>query len=336
MNIDPPQGCHPFIYDNGTSSPLVLRGKMYNVGATQYIGDLVQPSAYEGAVQQKSSACQRLLFAVAARVAHRRLQDTTILRCAPYAQAIYTTVNLTLPDLDLDTSASPHMPNANGPIQETTNVTRTPDLAYQCKGMDAQAQYANASLDPFVAAATLGQDGVPAADLVGPANADRLIARLEKVYAQMLSQAYHFAYRESVASPGIGASFAFDILAPPFNGTITANKERLVQSAVATKIIESILAVMAACAVLHCALTWGEERVVPRDPGSVAAKMSFWAGSEVVKRIAAAIEFGEKDWKECFEGEVLGLRWWEREGEDGTGGRGFGIDVGMPAAGEEE
>ncbi|OJD37604.1 uncharacterized protein BKCO1_6000201 [Diplodia corticola] len=136
---------------------------------------------------------------------------------------------------------------------------------------------------------------------------------------------------------------------------------RLKQSAVSTRILEALVAAMALCLVVAAVLErrggaaaaavvfsseasassssrlggWsggGGGRVVPKDPGSLAAKMSLFADEEVWRR---EVPVGAERWgdgevvrKGVFQGCVFGLGWWGASGEDGTGGKGrFGVDV---------
>lgn len=62
-------------------------------------------------------------------------------------------------------------------------------------------------------------------------------------------------------------------------------------------------------------------RILPKDPGSVAARMSLFAGSGVVRRLVG----GEGGFERAFEGEVVRLGWCGR-------GRGSGLMLGVLGA----
>jgi hypothetical protein len=103
---------------------------------------------------------------------------------------------------------------------------------------------------------------------------------------------------------------------------------RLVQSAVATRVLEGLLVCLAVCAGVSFWVLRGTEGILPVDPGSVAGRMGLLVGSGLVERLRR-----EGGWGEGLEGERFGLGWWEREGEGEEEERWrYGIDI-IPSAG---
>lgn len=133
-------------------------------------------------------------------------------------------------------------------------------------------------------------------------------------------------------TPNISAALPGLLDPSTFNATVYTHQQRLVQSALATRMLEGVLATMALCAATHFALT-PKTRLLPYDLGSVAAKMKLFAGSRLVRMIRE--RNGELD--DALLGEVLSLGWWDEEedeaarSETGERKRRFGIDVGVAA-----
>lgn len=89
---------------------------------------------------------------------------------------------------------------------------------------------------------------------------------------------------------------------------------------------------MALCAALHFALT-PKTRILPFDPGSVAARLSLFSGSRLIRMLREH----EGELEDALQGETLRLGWWDEEeneaarSETGERKRRFGIDVGVAA-----
>lgn len=124
----------------------------------------------------------------------------------------------------------------------------------------------------------------------------------------------------------------------PINGTINDNARlRLVQNAVSTRIIEGLLAAMLICGAIACVLE-GNTRILPKDPGSIAARMSLladaeiWGNQDVIDELRDVEAKGQKR-EDLFKGWVFRMGWWDGKGDcvdegvEGTGRKKrFGID----------
>lgn len=313
MTIAAPPGCVTNEAAHNETAPGTMQlGGTFTSDGTGYMGNMVTQYFI-------NATCKNHVYLVVARIANKTFEESTVLACQPSTEVLYTTVTLTLPDLNIDTSASPPTPDERGAIRTFANYTT--NRVDNCQGQEGPSTHNDTSVDPFFAAVVLGAGGVPLADLLGPANAPTLAARAQQVYGRIAAQDVHFHFRRALAAPGVRASFAFDVAGgAALSGSVTTTADRLVQSAGATRVLEALLAAMAACATVHFAVAWGA-RILPKDPGSVAARMSLFAGSGVVRRLVG----DEGGLERAFEGEVVRLGWWE----GGVGERArFGIDVG--------
>lgn len=114
-------------------------------------------------------------------------------------------------------------------------------------------------------------------------NIHHIIAALESTVAEYFAQVLHFNYRLILGDNGNNVS-ASSAGQNPLNrdgqratGTVTdRTRLRLKQNAVSTRILQGLLGVMGACLIASTALGRGA-RVIPRDPGSIASRMAYFA-----------------------------------------------------------
>lgn len=255
-------------------------------------------------------------------------QALSALHCVPYVEALWVNAAFALPDLSLVTGV-PLIPDQDSAVFLSNSASMTAiDLL---------------NLEDLVAAVVNGSSGVGQLTGMppGPENndTDRLIASLESIIAEYLAQNLHFNYREytginenndSASSPGRNVLTAngHQVI-----GTVTDHTQlRLIQNAAPTRVLQGLLAVMGACLVASTALGRGE-KVIPRDPGSVASQMAYFAGGEVWRRVpVGADRWTDEQIKRHglgMSGGRLLLDWWGDDREDsgdGTRGKKFAVD----------
>ncbi|KAL2279072.1 hypothetical protein FJTKL_13649 [Diaporthe vaccinii] len=252
-----------------------------------------------------------------------------VLHCVPYVEALWVTANFTLPDLSL-----------------VTDVPVVPDRHSAVFLSDSASMTALGMVDwqEVVALMVNGSSGV--GKLTGlPSNPDsnntlHQIAALESTLSGYLAQVLHLSYRRPVPNTyhPSALSAGQNLLSGgghPINGRVTdLRRLRLIQNTVSTRILEGLLAVMGACLVASTALGRGA-RVIPRDPGSVASRMAYFAGGEVWRRVpVGADRWTDKQIRKhglgVSEGRLL-LSWWGGDGreasEEGARGKRFAVDV---------
>ncbi|GME31222.1 uncharacterized protein LTHEOB_12502 [Neofusicoccum parvum] len=330
--VDPPEGCHtPEI--NGTERRLYLKpsdslkdGYFAAFMADDY--DTVSLALYKEYIEDTSSIqiCgdNRQHFWFAAGHQSGDISDSlTLLHCVPYIEALYVTANFSLPSLQLSTSApvSPHEDTAI-PLSTSSSATAFPD----------------AKFDKFVAALANGTHGTPLASLAGQPNTAAFRAAIQRLYALYAAQNLHFNYRRPLSDPLPAANStnnpaAAALASAPATGTLTdSTRLRLVQSGVSTRVLEGLLAAMVLCAGAAFALE-RRTRILPKDPGCVAAVMALVAEGEVWRRVvpvgAERWGDGEVERRGVFAGWLFSLGWWGGEGER----RRFGVDVGRAEGG---
>jgi hypothetical protein len=108
---------------------------------------------------------------------------------------------------------------------------------------------------------------------------------------------------------------------------IDKNWQRIVQSALSTRILQVLLLVMWLCA---CIIYWlfDVKTLLPKNPCSIAAQASLLADSKFLDMIPEGAEnatLEELMQMTPFKGHLFSMGWWD----DGNGGRRFGIDIGM-------
>lgn len=253
----------------------------------------------------------------------------SLLHCMPYVEALWVTAAFALPDLSL---------------VPTIPITPDRDTAMFLANAASTIEHFSLTWIQIVEAMINGSSGI--GQLTGrpwdPDNDDsrrRFIANIERTYAEYHAEVLHFNYRsplgdnENTASSSSAGQNPLTSDGHPATGTVTdRTRLRLIQNAVSTRILQSLLGVMGACLVASTALGRGA-RVIPRDPGSIASKMAYFADGEVWRRLpVGADRWTDEQIKKNglgISGGKLLLDWWGDDREDsgdGTRGKKFAVD----------
>lgn len=145
---------------------------------------------------------------------------------------------------------------------------------------------------------------------------NRSIRRIETAMGKLSAEVISLSFRE----PFTGAVDEGIPLPGSITGSIRVplpqGRARLVQSSVSTRLLESLLSALVICSCVSWWLVGGARgEVLPVDPGSVAARMALFAGSDLVEKLRT-------EGKRGIRGEKLRLGWWEKDG-----GKRYGIDI---------
>lgn len=223
----------------------------------------------------------------------------TALGCFQYIQEVMTNVTLILPNLNIDKSRPPiPVENtahylSNGTANAFTRSYRPePNLAnsfalFQGSGAvigDPENENLDTSLDAFFNMILYGVDGIPAEELLGPQNVDRLKNATQHAYAKYMAQAISLNMRQSGSSPdpsdGSARAIGNESTASAFNGTVLDSVEqRLVQNKISKIVLQAILGCMALCGICTYVLI-GPKRILTKNPASIAGVMSLLAESK--------------------------------------------------------
>ncbi|KAF4306343.1 hypothetical protein GTA08_BOTSDO04895 [Botryosphaeria dothidea] len=136
------------------------------------------------------------------------------------------------------------------------------------------------------------------------------------------------AYATEMLTEVRGAAAASAAAAPArIRATLRSAQSRIVQDRGSTVAVEALLALLLAC-VGWVFLRFPSEAVLPKSPGSVAARVSLLAGSGLVGELRARGAGRAKDVRGVT--GRAGLGWWEGRGEEAVGERRrrWGVDVG--------
>lgn len=171
-------------------------------------------------------------------------------------------------------------------------------------------------VDSFYGGLSPGRDGIAWEDLIGTSNFDTFSKHADDLYAIVYSQWLNIYGRVNATAE----TDSLDAL------IIDPTRSRLMQSAVSTRLLEALLALLAICTLVGYFLLDTKE-VLPFNPCSIAAMCTLLADSDMLKIIPEGAEwFDEKQLakKRVFSDHLFGLGWFE--GADGN--RRFGIHLG--------
>lgn len=279
-------------------------------------------------------------------------REMALLQCSPFVEALHADARFAYPSLALDVSdgaptaveETARFVSRNESALEKPNFSAPMTLLLAAAGnVSATNASVSNTIDPFFEALVFGRDGVPIEELVGEEKVPRLIEAMRHQYAQIAAQTFRFAYRSEAlvpkaSAPADGDDTATEMLLPgeaALLANLTATVEndrtrlRLKQSAISTRILEVLLLLMVVCAVASLVLTRGAVRILPKEPGSVASKMSLLAGSKFLDILRETEQTTEREAARRFNADEFSLGWW-----DGPQGESrFGVDIGV--AGKE-
>ncbi|OJD32671.1 uncharacterized protein BKCO1_37000143 [Diplodia corticola] len=258
--------------------------------------------------------------------------SVTPLYCTPYLARTTLTAQFLLPDFDLD-AGSPLLEE-----EEHVETVFSHDSYMSLQSGDewsipasfsALAAAQRADFADFALLVAYGLGGTPVAELVDPQNVDKLVAAIDHAYGLYMAQVLATQRRAFVDDDHDDDDT--EQRRPLLDGVLVdPDRLRLRQDEVSTRVLQAVLAAVAACVVAACVVT-SAERVVPRCPCSIAGFAGLVEGSEwlaVIRERVGALEGRGEELeeealeREVMEGLVLSLGWWGEEGK-----RRFGIDV---------
>jgi len=186
----------------------------------------------------------------------------------------------------------------------------------------------NTNFKDLFAAIVYGRDGVPVEELL---NSTKLLQNVQRVTGMVGAQFLSEVSRVPIGSYASNASTnstATSLPAPIYSGDVVNLRHvRLVQSAISTRILQVVLAIMFTCAVVAYLLV-DAKHVLAEEPGSIAAVATVLAGSSMVTR--QYVPYGAEWWSDqeskkrgLFGGYIFSLGWWHTSSSPR-----FGIDIG--------
>lgn len=337
LSVDPlPLGCHPSRRSDGAVGS--------NLSLISYFSTRVDDTGDDSRAcylsllrdtdpwLEKTSSCQicgdgRQHYFIGFECESKAL---SFLHCVPYVEALWVTAMFALPDLSVV---------ADVPVEpDRGSAVFLSDSASMTAFGQTQSEWDEITVAVVNGSSGAGLSGrLPSSD---DSNGIRhLIDAVESTLAKYMAQNLHFNYRQPLAGRGnTSAASAGQI---PLNldghaatGTVTdRTRLRLVQNAASTRILQSLLGVMGACLVAATALGRGA-RVIPRDPGSIASRMAYFAGGDVWRHVPEGADRWTDEQISRYElgtadGRLL-LGWWggdDREDAEGDGrGKRFAVD----------
>lgn len=263
--------------------------------------------------------CPTRLFAFGRSNSTSGAVDMNVLKCRPHIEQIEVDVRFSLPSFKINELKPPSI---------ILNSNRTLlDAVYQTGGqwvdifpsdyrmedflpiMDLPTREDHTSeLSGTYIAAIYGANGTQPDDLLDPDKHEKALLRVYgTVIAQLLNNAWNNTPSDTRTIP--------DPPARTHSATLHYNRLYLVQSAISTRILEAVLAVMVVCGVV--AITFMDKRqVLPKNPGSIAAVASLLAGSEMLEAIPKGSEWcSDKTLEQqaIFAEHTFSMGWWCHE-----------------------
>ena len=241
--------------------------------------------------------------------------NITNMICTQTMHQVDTDVVLNLPSLTFS-PAQPPIPD-EATVQVLTNGTPgVTALSYHIESnlLTSLTTFTNAflrgstvdasPLDPFFEAVLFGAHAVPAPQLTGPDNIEKLLNASNSLYAMYMAQAIDANMRQPAGSSANKT----------FNGTVTNPSHfRLQQNSAAKLALQAMLAAMAVCGALAYVLSRGMSAVLPQTdvPCSLGATMGLLAGTRLCQEVALHGKCGgQVSLEEVLKEREFRLGWW--------------------------
>ncbi|KKY13739.1 hypothetical protein UCDDS831_g08750 [Diplodia seriata] len=241
----------PYYFDNyGELSPHDFGAAMSQLTYPLEGLPIAYPNDYLDGVPGPRPGCSSLAFyfGTFGPAPSYRPAAITAFTCTQHIQEVSTRVRLLLPGLEVDPSDPPRPDESTAryllnPLANGSDVFEYP-VTYPLHSAFLPTRngstFAVPGLDAFYTAVVHGAHGVPAAELVGPANAPRLVDATEMLYGRYMAQVLSLKMRESL-NVSDGADF------PRIQGVLTSQELSVVQNDGPKMALQAMLAVMAAC-----------------------------------------------------------------------------------------
>lgn len=252
------------------------------------------------------------------------IENVTFMTCSEHMQEVRVQATFILPHFTIDQSHPPTIDESTVKILQNTTSGLTAvqnDVPHKISSLISDSTILH--LDSFTLALAFGSDATPPEELVGPANAAKLVNRTNYLYSKFMAQVINSEKRSAPLHPN-----------PTYNATITLPTNRLKMNNGSKVTLQILLAVMFVCGSLAYLLT-DMRRTLPHNPHTLAGTMSLLAGSEMASRAIVpegAEWMSDEELRKAgvFEGYLFSLGWWNDRTPGGTsnGKKRFGIDIG--------
>ncbi|KAK0614501.1 hypothetical protein B0T14DRAFT_528606 [Immersiella caudata] len=293
-----------------------------------YFGTMISLQSLSSIISYYKPECPSVLVSFG-HTTDYVVDQVSNLVCSPYAEEVLVSASFTIPEWELDADRSPSSPppvivhpGSAPKVVPSINIS-SPEFIHSFSMM----VFANpAGLDTsfesggLFGLAVYGRNGTPIAELAGPENVGNLKDAVERTFRAVMAQFLNNG-RESL-------DLAAGEDAQTFTGAVTtpnAGRSRLYQSAISTRILEGLLAVMFVCVMLSYMTHRHLRRLLPKNPCSIGAAASLLAGSDLLRRIPHGAEWmtkQERNELEVFREGLFGMGWWGVKEPPGQGGDG--------------
>jgi hypothetical protein len=249
-------------------------------------------------------------------------ENITAMTCVQGLEDIETNTTFMLPEMTIPTYQPPDV------YEHTAKWVASEDYVGPFMTSITFDQYNSTgvngiNLDGFIQNVLYGTEGIPPVELLGPANAGWLVDAIQHVYRKYMAQVINLNMREPIKN---------DVAKPSYPAFVldSSHHLRLKQNNKSKIVLQTLLGVMALCAVLIYVTCFDMRHTLQQCPWSMAGVMNLLAGSEICKRsiMPEGAEFmTDKELEAVLQGWQFNLGWWETQAAEGQGPPRFGIGV---------
>ena len=295
-----------------SSSGTTVGANLSPVAASGYFGMMLGPLAFGG--PDPETCPENIVFYV--QMKSGAVEHLAGFNCNPTLERVEAKVIYNVPDYSL-VRAPEVVANSAQPFSTSYY---TGDLSANINTWFESLNMTTDDLSPFFEGIMYSKNGIIAAELI---NNTLLAEAIDRVAGITMAQILSTGWRQPLADLPKNQTDVPNTL----KGTCEdLSRTRLVQSELSTRILEILLGILLLCVILIF-LFIDMRKVLPKQPGSIAAAASMLADSRLLDEIPLGVEFmTDRQWKEngIWHGTECRMGWWDDSSSEGQ--RIFKID----------
>ncbi|KAL6242742.1 hypothetical protein RBB50_010388 [Rhinocladiella similis] len=269
-----PQACRPSfepqIINTTTTIPAII---LEDAGQYYSIQNEYPWPPYNTSNKDFPGQCPQLGFTFGFAGPHSNsTNNVTSITCYQHIQQVQTLTTFVLPDWTIDVTSPP--------VVNESSIETVVEYADYFLGQvfsSGLGEETYAPLEPFFINVINGDEGVPAADMLGPENQEKLLSAVQHTYRKYMAQAIHLNMRTDVTTPSQARTYTASV--------VDGDRLCLFQNRIPKIVLQAVLGTILLCVLAGYVLV-PTRKVLPHNPLPIAGTWSLLANGPFGRGIA--------------------------------------------------